>query len=414
MGFWKRLLGIEERTLDSMDPLLSALMSKDKITRSEAMNIPAFAGCVNYISETVASLPVKLYREIDGKVEEVKNDRRVTLLNEDTGDLLTGYQFKQALSSDILINGAGYAYIRRERNEVVGLHYVERPAITFLSGTDPIYKKCGIMVQGKEYRDFEFIKATRKTKDGVRGVGVLDESELALAVPYNALKYENVLVKTGGNKKGFLKSTEGKLDEPAMKALRAAWKSLNTNNGENMMILNKGLDFQEASSTSVELQMNENKQTNAVSICNLFTLPPSILTGQATEAERDSAFQFAVSPVLEAICAALNHDLLLESEKQECFFAFDTKEMVKGSIEKRFAAYKAGIESNVLQIDEARYMENLPPLGLKFIKLGLQDVLYDPETKSIYVPNTDKSGKLEPKGGGIIDEGGDQSEPGAS
>ena len=41
-----------------------------------------------------------------------------------------------------------------------------------------------------------------------------------------------------------------------------------------------------------------------------------------------------------------------------------------------------------MQIDEIRYMEDLEPLGLNFIKLGLQDVLFNPETKEVYTPNT--------------------------
>ena len=42
----------------------------------------------------------------------------------------------------------------------------------------------------------------------------------------------------------------------------------------------------------------------------------------------------------------------------------------------------------------------MAPLGLTWIKLGLQDVLYDPKTKMIYTPNTGQvsavaAGKLE-------------------
>ena len=36
----------------------------------------------------------------------------------------------------------------------------------------------------------------------------------------------------------------------------------------------------------------------------------------------------------------------------------------------------------------------MPTLGLYFIKLGLQDVLYDAEEKIIYIPNMGKSLKL--------------------
>jgi hypothetical protein len=35
-------------------------------------------------------------------------------------------------------------------------------------------------------------------------------------------------------------------------------------------------------------------------------------------------------------------------------------------------------------------MEDLPPLGINFVKLGLNDVLLDPETGMIYTPNTNQ------------------------
>ncbi len=43
-----------------------------------------------------------------------------------------------------------------------------------------------------------------------------------------------------------------------------------------------------------------------------------------------------------------------------------------------------------LQLDEVRAMEDLPPLGINFVKLGLNDVLLDPETGMIYTPNTNQ------------------------
>ena len=64
--------------------------------------------------------------------------------------------------------------------------------------------------------------------------------------------------------------------------LREAWRNLYSNNSEDVMVLNEGMDFQESSSTSVEMQLNENKQTNGTEICKLFGIPPSILLGGAT------------------------------------------------------------------------------------------------------------------------------------
>jgi len=68
--------------------------------------------------------------------------------------------------------------------------------------------------------------------------------------------------------------------------------------------------------------------------------------------------------------------------------------LLKGDIEKRFNAYKTAIEANIMQIDEVRYELDLKPLGFNCIKLGLQDVLLNPETGEIYTPNTNASVNL--------------------
>ena len=43
-------------------------------------------------------------------------------------------------------------------------------------------------------------------------------------------------------------------------------------------------------------------------------------------------------------------------------------------------------------------------LGLNHITLGLQDVLYDPDTKEIFIPNMAATMKTSGKGGVKIDE----------
>ena len=373
------------------------------ISKDQALNIPAFTACVELISMTVASLPLKLYTAT-GETTETKEDQRVDLLNDDTGDTLDGFQFKKALVEDYLIHGGGYAFINRRLNSAQSLHYVDFPYIAINKNVDPIYKKADFMVNGESFSDYQFIKLLRKTKDGVTGKGVLKENNKMLSVAYNQMAYEEVLVKTGGNKKGFLKSA-GRLSKEAMDELKAGWKDLYGNSEENVLVLNNGLEFQEASQTSVELQLNEHKQSNSEEICKILLVPPRILTGEADEEEYHNWIKICILPILTAFESALNKDFLLPSEKTDHFFAFDTTELTKGDIEKRFSAYDTAIKSGFMQIDEVRYKENLAPLKLNWIKMGLQDVLYFPKTEEIYTPNTNKLAKMgenptvEPNGG---------------
>lgn len=392
------------------DALLRASLSDDYTTKDQAMNVPAFAACVNKIAETVSTIPIRLYRLEDGKLEEVKDDGRTRLLNDDTGDTLDGVQFKRALTRDYLTGKGGYAFINRTGNRIRSLHYVKESEISFMFTPDPIFKDYDITVLGTKYKPFEFLKVLRNTEDGRSGKSIVDENSEVLSVAYYSLLYEKGLVKTGGNKKGFIKSPR-KLAENAVKALKDAWKRLYQNNTENVVILNDGLEFQEASNTSVEMQLNENKKTNSDEICKLFNMPPAMINGGATEQDKTNFVQYCLNPILKELECALNRDLLLESEKGSYYFATDTSELTKGDIEKRFRAYETASRNGFMQIDEIRLKENLPQLGLDFVRLGLQDVLYDPETKQFYMPNMNQTGGLgetpaepEEKEGELTDE----------
>lgn len=381
-----------EETLE--DILLSVGMINKPITKEQALNIPAVSACVTIIAECIAGLPVYLYKEDGKSVKKISDDPRIKLLNDETGDTLDAFEFKKALIVDYLLTGGGYAFINRERNRVKSLHHVDASYVATQQNSDPIFKDYRLLVNGAFYEGYQFIKMLRNTKDGITGTGIIHENNKLLSVVYNSLIYEELLLKTGGNKKGFLKS-QGRLSDNAMKELKEAWRKLYSNNTENVVILNNGLDFQEASSSSVELQLNENKKTNSEEICKLFIVPPSILDGTATEDVTTNWIKTCILPKLISLQTALNKSLLLPSEKGSFYFAFDTKELLKGDIEKRFKAYEIGTKNGILQIDEVRYLEDLEPLGLDFIKLGLQDVLYDPVTKKIYTPNTDKTATMD-------------------
>lgn len=371
------------------EPLLKAFLGNDEMTREKAMQIPALAGAVNEIAETVANVPIKLYKRGKKRVEEVKGDWRVHLLNEDTGDTLDANMMKQALVKDYLLDGSGNIYVDWVGNEIRSLRYVQSNHVSYASNADVIFKEYAVLVQGKRYFPEQFVRVLRGTRDGMRGVGIVEENSKILSVSYNSLKYEEGLVKTGGNKKGFVKSAKN-LTQDAIDKLKAAWRKLYSNNTENVIILNNGLEFQEASNTSVEMQLNENKQTNAKEIRTILGVPDDVGTENG-----DKAFiKYCVNMFLGAFMVALNKSVLLESEKEEYFFAADTYELTKGDADKRFGAYKEAIETGWMQVDEVREKENMEPLGLEFIKLGLQDVLYDPKTKVVYTPNTNQSNKL--------------------
>lgn len=393
MKFFKRAEEIKETTEETTeDAILEAFLDEENVTFDIAMKIPAFSACINLITNTIAMIPIKLYKKGAGEVEEVTDDNRVKLLNTDTKDTLEGTQFKKAIIRDYFQKG-GYAYINRNGLHIESLHYVKNNEVSFQQSTDPIFKSYTIMVRGDTYEPFQFLKVLRNTENGMHGKSIVEENRDIIATAYNALMYEKDIAKTGGNKKGVIEA-ERELTREAITALKRAWRKLYKNNSENIVILNKGLKFQETSNSATEIQMHENKKANGDEICKIFNMPPEMLKGGAQENDKIRFIQYCILPILNELENAANRDLLLESEKDSYFFAADTTELTKGDIKTRYEAYEIAYRNGFVQLDEIRTKEHLVPLGLDFIKFGLQDVMYNTKTKEFYVPNMNGNGNF--------------------
>lgn len=360
------------------DVLLRALLTGEPITRQKAMTLPAVSAAVDFITSTVACMPVRLYKRTKGVVEEVENDSRVRMLNGDTGDTLDGYQLKKAMVEDYLLDKGGYCYIQRSRNDVTGLYYVATDNVSININADPIHKDYDILVGADIYKPFEFVKLLRNTKDGASGIGLTVEVSKALETAYQTLVYQLSLVKAGGSKRGFLKANR-KLGQEEIDTLKNAWARLYANSEENVVVLNNGVDFQEASSTSTEMQLNENKQTLAGEINGIFHIKDSF----------EETYKCAIYPIICAFETALNRDLLLESEKKKYYFAFDSREIIKASLKERYEVYQLAKQCGLMTINEMRKAENMNTIdGMDILNLGLDSVLYNTQTGEIYTPNT--------------------------
>lgn len=372
----------ESGVLIGDDALLQALTNGEGISKEKALSIPMVASAIDTIAGKIATIPLKLYKETvkEGKktVESIE-DSRCDLINDDTGDTLDGVQFKKAIVTDYFLSNGGYAFIKKQGNATKSIHYTDAEQVTIIKNSDPIFKSYKISVDGKLYSDYQFIKLLRNTKDGATGKSVREEISTALLTAYKNLEMQYASARKGGKKRGYL-MTEKALSKETLAQLKQDWESLYSNDGLNSIVLPNGAKFQESTDSTFETSVNATRKQLNDEINAIFHIGK-------TDAE---TFTNAIAPILAVFECAINRVLLLEKEKANgYFFAFDTKEMLKGDLKSRYEAYRIAIESGFMQPNEARYIENMDELdGLDVINFGLASVLYDPKTKKFYTPNT--------------------------
>ena len=388
----------ENRTASTPAYSLSEWAGGRAVTKSEALSIPVVQACIGLVASVVSMLPIRLYKSEDGKKEALQDDARVRLLNDDTGDTLDAAQFRGALVQDYFLGKGGYAYVRRKRNEVVSLHYVDEVFVSILEGHDPIFKYFEFLVDGKRYLPHDFIKILRNTKNGATGTSILKDSPLILSTMHHALQLEKKLMKNEGGKKGIVKPAAD-VSRFSLEQLREALERAAARLS-NLIVTNQSVEFIPFAASPNELQMQENKAANSIEICKLFNLPPDLICGARSSSVNISrlftqAMRTGILPVIRLIESALNKVLLLESEKSNHFFAFDFMELMKGTGEERANYFRHALESGYMTINEVRRMEQLPDYDHDLVHFSLADSLLNLKTHTIYTPNTGSAYNLD-------------------
>ena len=366
--------------ISGLSPLSGKVVSK-----KEALSIPVVAQSVNWISSVVASLPIKMYRKTEKGYIEVYDDYRLPLLNDYSGNCMTANDLKRQVISDLLLDGNGYAYISKRGNKITKLSYVPTTKLTYTESVNSIDKILNVWVDGKPVQDYNVFRVVNNTKNGISGIGFVSDCQDLLGTILSSLKYEHTSI-SSGVRRGFLKS-KTKLDSEKLSELKQAWRKLTSPEQSDVLVLNSGIEFEDASSTATESQLSQNKTINIQQVLSYFGLPTNFLEGANSDSYL-TAVRIAILPIVSQLTTALNNYLLLESEKGTLKFDIDTNDVLRINSNERFDAYQKGLSSGILTIDEVRRMEALPVLDLPYVKMSLADVLFNTNTGEIFVPNT--------------------------
>lgn len=87
-----------------------------EVTTDKAMGVPAFWAGVNFIGNTMASLPLQLFRTSGEDSDLLKSDPLYGLLHDVVNeDRLTSYKWRKLMMTSALTEGRGLTYIERNR-----------------------------------------------------------------------------------------------------------------------------------------------------------------------------------------------------------------------------------------------------------------------------------------------------------
>lgn len=346
--------------------------ASDKVTIEDALQIPIVNACVSRVSDVIASTDLRLYKKTDKGREEVENDNRVKILNTkvDNG-LINSFELKKLIVRDYFLKGHCYFYIKRSGNKVEDIAYLDNVSIS--SNSDPFNKLFTIHSYDKTLRPHDTLRVTRNSKDGMRGKSIIDETGLHFLLIIKTMERLLTDAKRGFLPKGMFKMEKNIRD---LDAVREDVIKMLSDKNSGYIFLNSAISYEPLEKKKdVENEAKANA-SELNKIAAMFGVPVSIINGGANEEDKFNFVNFTILPLLATIEASLNRDLLLEREQGKYYFAFDTKELLKGNLKERFEAYQIAIKNNIMSMDEVRDIENMPRLNLGFYKFNIADAMY--------------------------------------
>lgn len=347
-----------------------------KIDEETAMKISALFQGINIICDTIGSMPIYLYKEVDGYQQIVEDDKRNLVLSHMANEVLSSLNLKRALLKDLILKGNSYAIINRI-GDTIQLEYVPVEYVTPKKDNSGYYFEVQSFTTDVLGEKFEkriitysdmFVLIRNNKYNSIIGQGLLDYAALSLDMATEETLYMSNLFKNGLSAKAILNAKNGlksgikdKLKSDLMKFYSGA------KNAGKMLVLEGDFDLMSLSLTPADIKLIENKNFTITDIARYLNIPKHLLnidrqqgTYSNITQERLQLLQNTLLPYVISIENACNQKLLTEEEIiQGYYFKCNTAEMLKLTPEDQ-AKYMLDLyREGVVVVDEVRAALNL-------------------------------------------------------
>lgn len=368
-------IGLERRTYNAKDPSWNhPLLRGGSITPGRAESLSTVYACVSAISETIASLPLILYRRTPDEGRERAPDHPLyRVLHEQPNALQTALEFREMMTAMVLLRGNAHAeIIRGNDGQVRALIPLMPDRVTTLQLDNGRLAYDVTDTKGRVRRllQEEVFHLRHRSDNGLVGVAPITASRETIQLALAERDHGNTTFANSTRLSGVLQA-ERSIGPEKVIELSKAWRRMygGEANVGNVAILEGGMEFKPISMSMEDAQWLEARKFSVEEIARLFRIPPTII-GELSEANYSNSVEmnrFFVTNSLRRHLTMWEQSIsssLLTSAGRRIYFAEHSVEgLLRGDSSNRADFYSKGIADGWLLIDEVRKYENLPKLS---------------------------------------------------
>lgn len=369
MGFWSRKPPIETKaaTLAAPDAQLLELfgltgLGPIAVGQAEALRVPAVSASIRIISEACSSLDrIVMVRNADG-TEKADPDHPVAkLIRGSANDWLSFSELVRDLVAQSLVQDAGgIAWCNRVNGRVAEI-------ICYRDGV------IGVSIEDTGEPKFTLNNRKLDREDVIHLRGPFNKCALTLAseaigIAHYLSRHAGNLFRNGARPAGVIEVPQG-AGEKQIKTMKAGWKAAHegSENSGKTAILFDGTKFHAITLNSTDAQFLENRKFQIIEIARAFGVPPAMLfeldraTWSNGEQQGKEFLTYALEARIQGIEAALGRALFSDDERETHRIHFVRDDLTQADLGARSTAYSSLISSRIINPNEARAWEGLPP-----------------------------------------------------
>lgn len=373
-----------ETRIATSDPFLGEFLGARWTARADIEKASGHAvahRCISVVAETLASVPLSVYRRTeDGGREKASDHPLYAVLHDQTSPALTAFEAREWLVASILTAGNAYARIERNgRGQVTALHPLVAGSVTVERlATGRLRYKVALANGGTDILlQDECLHLKYRTADGILGMSpiqiaaatfglALAQTDQAGAAAVNAFRPSGIL--------SFPDKLGGAGKDDVLAKFRT--KFIGQLKANDPIVLDGGATWSGISFNSRDSEFLESRKLSNLDICRVFGVPPSVagITDNATYSnigeESRALVQRCLMPMARRVEMAMTTALLSPEARRTLYLEHDLNGLLRGTLAERYSAFRVGREGGWLSVNEIRAMENMSKIdgGDEFIQ----------------------------------------------
>lgn len=338
------------------------------------MTVSAVYSAVRRISESIGSLPLHVYKRLDGGGKAKATDHPLyAILHDMPNPEMTSMVFRETLMTHLLLWGNAYAMIEfNKRGQVIALWplapYRVQPYRDLY--TWQIYYT--VMLPGGQVKTLqadEMLHIPGLGFNGLVGHSPIHMARESIGIALATEEFGARFFSNGANVGGVARHP-GKLSEQGSKNLRASINDVYGGLGKShkVMLLEEGMEFEKVAIPPNDAQFLETRKFQVTEIARWFNIQPHMIADMenATFSNiEQQSLEFVVHtirPWLVRWEQAIYQKLLLPQERTKYFAEFLVDGLLRGDIKSRYDAYAVARQNGWLSANDIRENENMNPI----------------------------------------------------